>query len=195
LTDWYTPYPGDALAPGDEIAPPPRINHMYVAHSHKMAVACWRYWGLVHSPMELTYYRVEATNVYGPEPKPVDELPGLFLCHRAKVIEKVSDGSLVPEGERYSDDDLWRFVQPTRWPHGAPLYDSNSGITNPPPLRPVTSLDRPALEPQALGGLRFWLPFRIKALLESQSMYRFGDGWPFWDWLPVGGEVVPPPGP
>jgi hypothetical protein len=175
--DWYTPYVVDNLAHGDDVLPPPGPNRICVASSHKLAVACWRYWELVHS-QQLTYYRVQPYNHEG-EPTPVNEIPGLFLCHTVKVIERVPDGSGYPEGERWPDEELWPLVKPTRWPHGSPIYSIQGSIVNQPNLTPASELDTQFVE--ALHGHR-WLPFFIKSYVETHSTFRFGDGWPPWDW-------------
>src|ERR1700741_1009859 len=74
--DWYIANLDD-LDRGDEILP--LRGPIYVANSHKLAVACWRYWELVHPRRRLTYYRVQPVSYEG-ELRPVDEIPGLFEC-------------------------------------------------------------------------------------------------------------------
>lgn len=105
--DWYTPYVAGNLAEGVTLLPPQRGKRIYVANSHKLAVACWRYWE--RPKQRLTYYRVKPLN-FGGEPTPVDEIPGLFACHSATVIGRVPDGSgSPPETIKYSDEnDLCR---------------------------------------------------------------------------------------
>jgi hypothetical protein len=181
--DWYTPNANN-LKPGDEILP--LRTPIYVANSHKLAVACWRYWELVNPQSKLTYYRLQIISNEA-QPRPVDEIPGLFECEAVKVIERVADGSGHPPGtESYSDEkDLWPLIRTTRWPHGTPMYDDRGYIVNQPNLTPVAELDHFV---DALPMLRHQLPFFIKSFVESNSTYRFGDEWPFWDWLAAARE-------
>jgi hypothetical protein len=176
--DWYTPNASN-LRPGDEILP--LRTRICVANSHKLAVACWRYWELVHPGSKLTYYRLQTDSNEG-EPRPVDEITGLFECETVKIIERVPDGSGSPPGtECYSDEkDLWPLIKTTQWPHGSPMYDDRGYIVNQPNLTPVAGLEHCV---EVLPMLRHQLPFFIKSYVESNSTYRFGDEWPSWDWL------------
>jgi hypothetical protein len=176
--DWYTPNAYN-LIPGDEILPL-RTTRIYVANSHKLAVACWRYWQLAHPRSKLTYYRVRTYN--NREPKPVDDIPGLFECSTVRIVQSVPDGSGSPPGTtRYTDEkDLWPLIKTTKWPHGSPMYDDRGYIVNRPNLTPVAGHDQ-FLE--ALSVLRHQLPLFVKSYVESNSTYRFGDQWPSWDWL------------
>lgn len=188
--DWYTPNASN-LHPGDEILP--LRTRICVANSHKLAVACWRYWELVHPRPKLTYYRLQTYSNEG-EPRPVDEIPGLFECETVKIIERVPDGSGSPPGtEWYSDEkDLWPLIKTTQWPHGSPMYDNRGYIVNQPNLTPVAGLEHCV---EALPMLRHQLPFFIKSYVESNSTYRFGDEWPSWDWLGEAAGKSRRPGP
>jgi hypothetical protein len=178
--DWYTPN-AYTLDRGDEILPVGCSTRIHVANSHKLAVACWRYWRLVYPQSKLTYYRVQPYS-RGGEPTPVDEIPGLFVCRTVEIIETVADGSGYPEGEKYSDEELWPLIKMTTWPDGRPLYNSEGFIVNQPILTPTSELDREILE--GMLGLHYLLPFFIKSHVESHSTFRFGYEWPRWDWKP-----------
>lgn len=188
--DWYTPNASN-LHPGDEILP--LRTRICVANSHKLAVACWRYWELVHPGSKLTYYRLQTDSNEG-EPRPVDEITGLFECETVKIIERVPDGSGSPPGtECYSDEkDLWPLIKTTQWPHGSPMYDDRGYIVNQPNLTPVAGLEHCV---EVLPMLRHKLPFFIKSYVESNSTYRFGDEWPSWDWLGEAARKSRHPGP
>lgn len=188
--DWYTPNASN-LRPGDEILP--LRTRICVANSHKLAVACWRYWELVHPGSKLTYYRLQTDSNEG-EPRPVDEITGLFECETVKIIERVPDGSGSPPGtECYSDEkDLWPLIKTTQWPHGSPMYDDRGYIVNQPNLTPVAGLEHCV---EVLPMLRHQLPFFIKSYVESNSTYRFGDEWPSWDWLGEAARKSRHPGP
>jgi hypothetical protein len=84
VTDWYTAHANGEFGKDDVVEPPRPYADIFVTNSHKMAVACWRY-----IPQTLYYYRVRQYV----DPTPVGDLPGLFQCHSAVVIEKVHDGS------------------------------------------------------------------------------------------------------
>jgi hypothetical protein len=189
--EWSTPNAYN-LDPGDEILPL-RSTRIHVANSHKLAVACWRYWELVHPHSKLTYDRVQ-TYSYEGEPRPVEEIPGLFECATVKIIERVPDGSGSPPGtERYSDvKDLWPLIKTTQWPHGSPMYDDRGYIVNQPNLTPAAGLDQfvealPRLRHrlpffyQVLRGVEFHLPVRVRG---QMALVGLVDG---------GGEVIPPP--
>ena len=177
--DWYIANLDD-LDRGDEILP--LRGPIYVANSHKLAVACWRYWELVHPRRKLTYYRVQPVSYEG-ELRPVDEITGLFECETIKIIERMPDGSGSPPGtERYSDEeDLWPLVETTQWPDGSPVYNSQGYVANQPNLIPVAGLDQFV---EGLRQQRYRLPFFIKKYVETHSTYRFGREWPPWDWQP-----------
>lgn len=71
----YLAYTDGNLAPGANITAPSSAD-MYIADSHMLAVACWRYRTLIYPEQELAFYQVDALNISG-QPVPVSEIPGL----------------------------------------------------------------------------------------------------------------------
>ena len=173
--DWYTPSPKGDLGENDVIEPPHPYGDMFVANSHMMAVACWRY-----VPQQLYYYRVRQYL----DPTPVDDLPGLFQCHSAVVIEKVHDGSGFNtdaglRGPRWSDEELWPYVETSRWPDGGPMYDDQGHITDP-PNAPSHELAQQLV--QNLKEQRYRLPAFIYHHLNTIRGGPCGSGWPPVPW-------------
>lgn len=174
--DWYIASEKPDLATGtNTFSRADRDDPLCVADSHRLAVACWRYW-----PTELTYYRVEPRRVNDGEPTPFGDVPGLFHCHVAKVLGKVHDGTGGitggVRGPRWSNEELWPLIKMTRWPGGRPMFDAGGYVINWPN---VTRFDEQTAV-DVLRSRQYLLPLLVTADLQRMRPGRFGTGWPPW---------------